>query len=119
MANIFDKFLSLFKRKNVLLLEDLDLKDKLEVIELGMDMLAESCASTTEKTKDLPQYQTLVSNAITNIDSRVEQLEKLVNILYDRLVEIEEKVFEKDETNTQEEFMRYAQTLKTENNDDS
>lgn len=112
---LIEWFKGIFKKKKDPPSE-IDFLKMIVLIKNILDNHSSVLASLKEKTNQGDEFRSLVSNGFTNLDNRIDALEKMAGYLYDKSTDQEDRLVTVEETTTSNEFSKLAKSLNTEDN---
>ena len=107
---LINRFMALFRKK-----EDSKVTE-IDILRLHQEIHAETMVHIMESLKNNDSFKSLVANAVTSLDNRIDQLEKVTNFLYDRAAEQEQKLSTLEDRTTKAEFTELANSTKLSDN---
>lgn len=107
-------FHSIFSKKEKVP-EQMDIAAKIMILKLGQDLHADTITELLDRMKHAEEFRSLVANACTNFDSRLDSLEKMTGFLYEKAAEQEGRIDSVEESNTSSEFAKLVASTTEEN----
>ncbi len=106
---IFQWIKNLFSKEKK---EDAELEQQVAIVRLSQEIHAETIAHLIESLKNSDEFRSLVINAISNLDNRLDQAEKLINYMYDKSSEYDSRLESLENRTTKEEFSKLVALTK-------
>ncbi len=101
-------FKKLFGKKEE---EESDLSAKITFLKLSQDIHADTISGIIESLKTNEEFRSMVANAVTNIDNRVDQLEKMAGFLYEKSTEMDSRLGELEDETTTDQFTSLVNSI--------
>lgn len=95
--------------------DPLETETKLAFLRLEQELQSQTVTEIVERLKHAEEFKNLVANAFSNLDNRLDNVEKMAGFLYEKIGEYEGRVASLEDRTTSHEFSKLVADATEEN----